>query len=699
VCSACFARRQRADQHVANLAEISTAVALAEPGLARAQISAAMRAAAPGLRESGQAVRALRAEPGALSSAGSTAPAIISRLVEALMAVGATQVRLPTCIACHRSTWLTQRQAGQRICRPCAAARRLEVCRVCARQRPVAARHPDGRAICSWCRVQDPAHQLRCDGCGQLSVMTRRLADGTGLCRRCWGRPLIICADCGAQAPCYGGLRRGHPRCAPCGRRRQQCSGCGRLEAPVAAQLPGGPVCFTCWERALLAKAVCGGCGQTRRPDPRHAGPSRCSDCAGLAPLQVCVDCSDETRIYEAGRCRRCVLARRANALLAGADGAVMASLVPLVDALAATEPAKAGLRWIARPETAALLGALGRGELAMSHAALDELGDTKAIGHLRSVLVAAGVLGARDENLARLEAWLGGQVAAVAVPEDRHTIDTYATWWVLRRYRQRAQRRPIGDTGSGRGNITAAIGLCQWLRAHDRSLATATQADIDLWTATVSGHRRRAGHDFLRWATRHRLVHDIAITRRADRRPTVHPAPALIERAELAQRLLHDDAVALADRVAALLVILYAQPLATIVRLTIDDVTISAASVLLSLGRDPIELPEPLGALVAGLASARTGRATVAADTGPWLFPGGRPGRHLGSETLSGRLQRLGVWARAWRTNTLLDLASDMPLVALADLLGLHTTTAYRWVQAAGGEWANYAADRIRSG
>jgi hypothetical protein len=45
------------------------------------------------------------------------------------------------------------------------------------------------------------------------------------------------------------------------------------------------------------------------------------------------------------------------------------------------------------------------------------------------------------------------------------------------------------------------------------------------------------------------------------------------------------------------------------------------------------------------------------------------------------------------------LELATDTPLVVLADLLGLHTQTAHRWLKAAGGDWANYAADRVRAG
>jgi integrase len=444
----------------------------------------------------------------------------------------------------------------------------------------------------------------------------------------------------------------------------------------------------------LLAKALCSGCGQLRRPDPRHPGEApTCSECAGLAPLHVCRGCGDETRIYTAGRCRRCVLAARLDVLLAGPDGAVAPELAPLADALVATPSAKAALRWIATPATAALLRGLATGDMPLTHAGLDGVTQTGVVAHLRALLVAPGILDARDEVLAALEIWVGEIVATVEHPEDRHLVDTYATWWVLRRCRQRAERRPTTDDGPARTNIRTAIALCAWLREHDRDLGCATQADIDLWTATVSASARRAGHDLLRWATRHGVAHDVAIARRPAVAPKHHPSPAPEERVELARRLLVDDRVMLAERVAALLVLLYAQPLSHIVRLRVEDVSIDEAGVSIHLGRDPIQLPAPFDALVARLVEES------ATSGGGWLFPGDRPGRHRHPEPFGSRLNALGLRVRAGRTNTLLDLAADTPLVALADLLGLHANTAYRWVRAAGGEWSHYAAGRIRPG
>jgi hypothetical protein len=46
-----------------------------------------------------------------------------------------------------------------------------------------------------------------------------------------------------------------------------------------------------------------------------------------------------------------------------------------------------------------------------------------------------------------------------------------------------------------------------------------------------------------------------------------------------------------------------------------------------------------------------------------------------------------------------MMHLARQLPASVLADLLNLHATTACRWVDAAGGDWNNYAAEIARRG
>jgi hypothetical protein len=101
-------------------------------------------------------------------------------------------------------------------------------------------------------------------------------------------------------------------------------------------------------------------------------------------------------------------------------------------------------------------------------------------------------------------------------------------------------------------------------------------------------------------------------------------------------------------DWVAGLLVVLYAQPLAAIVRLRTEHVTVGEdGQVRLRLGQAPVLLVEPLARPVLQLVATRKGHATVGhPGTSPWL-PGGRPGRLLGSKQLWVRLNHLGIAPR----------------------------------------------------
>ena len=99
------------------------------------------------------------------------------------------------------------------------------------------------------------------------------------------------------------------------------------------------------------------------------------------------------------------------------------------------------------------------------------------------------------------------------------------------------------------------------------------------------------------------------------------------------ARRLLHDDALDLADRVAGSLVLLYGQQLSRIAALRRDQVALGADGVTrLSLGTTAIEVPPPLDGLLLRLVDEHRHHtafsAPVTAD--PWLFPGMQPGRPL---------------------------------------------------------------------
>jgi hypothetical protein len=164
------------------------------------------------------------------------------------------------------------------------------------------------------------------------------------------------------------------------------------------------------------------------------------------------------------------------------------------------------------------------------------------------------------------------------------------------------------------------------------------------------------------------------------------------------ARRLLRDDTLHTADRVAGLLLVLYAQRIATISHLTVDHVHIGTDHAAIMLGTAPVVLPEPMAGLVRGLVASRRGHAAIGApDTVPWLFPGGRPGQPIGDDRLGERLQRIGLNPRQDRSAALFTLATQLPVAVLARMLGIHIKVAVQWQQAAAGDWVAYAAELSR--
>jgi integrase len=192
-----------------------------------------------------------------------------------------------------------------------------------------------------------------------------------------------------------------------------------------------------------------------------------------------------------------------------------------------------------------------------------------------------------------------------------------------------------------------------------------------------------------VRWATARGLMPKLQFP--AGQR--TGPTAAVIDDdpAELARRLLHDRDLPVRDRVAALLVVLFAQPVSRIARLTIHDVTIDQDGVAIRLGATAIALPEPLATHLRDLVANRRSRAAAAIHEPRWLFHGKAPGRPIGELALSRRLKQIGVDCAAQRRTALMQLAGHVPAALLADLLGVHIATAIKWAEIAGRRWGDY--------
>jgi len=214
---------------------------------------------------------------------------------------------------------------------------------------------------------------------------------------------------------------------------------------------------------------------------------------------------------------------------------------------------------------------------------------------------------------------------------------------------------------------------------------------DLDRWRGDDTGVYRFETGNFIRWARANKLTRGHLASIRWG-----GPAQLLDDqhRWDTARRLLHDEDLGAEDRLAGLLMLLYAQGATAISRMTVEQIHIDAHEVRLQLGRVPIQLPEPVATLARAVLAHRKGHATIGAVApSPWLFPGGQPGRPIGAYQLGERLLQLGLRPGRSRSTALFQLATEIPAAILARTLGIHTDVAVAWQRLSGGDWASYAA------
>ena len=154
---------------------------------------------------------------------------------------------------------------------------------------------------------------------------------------------------------------------------------------------------------------------------------------------------------------------------------------------------------------------------------------------------------------------------------------------------------------------------------------------------------------------------------------------------------LMEGDVTSLHQRVAGLLLVLYAQPLNRIVTLQIGNLQLTPTEMRISLGSDPTPVPEPFAVLIYELLEHRPNLHTTGADT-MYLFPGYRPGRHIGSQTVMHTLRRLGIDLRGSRNSALANLVQLAPPPIVADVLGFSYQVTERHAAIAATTYARYA-------
>lgn len=471
-----------------------------------------------------------------------------------------------------------------------------------------------------------------------------------------------------------------------------RCDRCGE-SAPIHSRRTGEGLCQRCYRQPERA---CGQCGRVQ-PITRRATtttPDLCAACY-RRPDATCTVCDQELPCHFIAKgtptCERCILARRMRTLLTPPDGEIPAWAEPVEQALLSTKNPQTMFVWLRRSEGARVLRSLVSESLPLTHEALDGLGPNKAVAHLRELLVASGALPWRDPYVARLEARVR-QLFGSLHDDDRRFVEAFVRWRLLPRFRARGDKGSLTNSSVDNAirmlNETARF--LNWLRLLGLPVQECAQADVDLWLSDGKLTRRLI-RDFTNWMARRGYMTELSVPALSG---SGYPTMAIDEEArwQTAKRLLHDEQLDVSDRVAGIFVLLYAQPVSRITRLTPKNVIQTEESLSITFGGNPVVLPELVARLVRHLPQRRRGSSGYLSDPNQWLFPGTRAGYPISRSQLSRRLTRIGVEVRAARNGALLQLAGEVPPVVFADLLGISINSAVRWVKVASGDWSNYA-------
>jgi hypothetical protein len=295
-----------------------------------------------------------------------------------------------------------------------------------------------------------------------------------------------------------------------------------------------------------------------------------------------------------------------------------------LWDLVCMPEPAR-GLTWLGNNPTAGdYLRGLARGDIPLTHDALHGLPSWRTAAHLRDLLMASGALPCIDRQILLFERWYRNQLQAVSDPVHEQLLRQFVTWRLLPRMRAKAARQPLtaGSRNAAANELMVARKFLTWLASQGRQPRQASQADVDIWFATQPQPQALAG--FLDWAMTSGHMPRLGVPRRV----RTHQAPvSQHRRLTLLNRFLTDQRIPLRTRVAGCLLLLYAQPVTRLVRLTIHDVIDHESQVSLRLGTPPAPVPEPFAAMLTELAANRANMNTAANPDCSWLFPGTRAG------------------------------------------------------------------------
>ena len=242
----------------------------------------------------------------------------------------------------------------------------------------------------------------------------------------------------------------------------------------------------------------------------------------------------------------------------------------------------------------------------------------------------------------------------------------------------------------SAKQEITETIKFLTWLKlTQGRTATSCLQTDVDAWLAD-GPTTRQAIRTFFVWAVKNRTCTNIIIGFRQAR--TV-PLLTQGQRLAMLKACLTDNFETLSYRVAATLLLLYAQPTVKIAGMKSTDVLLTPEGLRLSLGEgDPPPVPEPFAALVTQHLASRPNMRTGSTSGSTWLFPGYLAGQHLHPNTLVARLRENGINLMGARNASLRALVREVPAPLVAEMIGYSYQVTQKHAAATAEPWSRYA-------
>ncbi|GAA0994802.1 hypothetical protein GCM10009563_12470 [Subtercola frigoramans] len=443
------------------------------------------------------------------------------------------------------------------------------------------------------------------------------------------------------------------------------------MVAKIRVRWPDGAICGPCFTLGVRTRGACSNCGEDRLlPGRDPDGHPLCRDCAGISTNMTCKECGAEAERYGAGNCIRCVLRHDLTVLLKPNDPPDL-RLRRLIEILATSARPESIHTWMRGNAANQILTMLGSRELTLEHASFDALPHSAAVEHLRDILTHHHMLPLQpDKSLANFERWLGERLTQLADrPTVQQPIEQFARWHHLKRLRSpKPGRNMITACLTARQEITEAGKFLTWLNdTHNITADQLRQQHVDEYLADGPSTKKHI-RNFLHWLSRSQSRRRRVTT--SYRKAITTPLITQDQRVELVANCLTFQQVALSTRVAALIFLLWAQPLNKISQLTSAAINTRPDGMRVTLGETESDVPTLIAGSIWNHISARGNQQTTNTGTN-LLFPGYRAGQPIHPVTLAQRFHTLGIDTQRVRNTTLRDLTHQLDPRSLADLLG----------------------------